>query len=1212
MRRFVNSLIFSLLLIVFGFSGFASCKRKVFDPLEPINKTVPPNILVVVDNSGSMIEDTRNLFIYDHRTNYKMTYYKPSVGYYYHFNLNTQHSDSERFYVPPYNDSNHNNGFKYSTSPAQIPISTGSFVKVGEIQINDDSKVDYAGFAVDIWVPYYIYRHRDHAKVSIKLVHDGVSAQITPTNQWFAYKFKSYYTWGDPNHYQRKRINGRWYYRLRVHYAFPNFYGQKKSGKWKLYLKTAYTSRRLYFERFGLHFDIYVTKMTALKTVLQRIFADNPEVRFSLGTYRANPDSYKRYTWDGDGLLRKSTSWYVNSSNPGLSVWVDWPSDEMDTQSNRTDLLEWIDMKDANHDETVSGGIRKEIFARGYTPIQSCFRNIKSYLSIKYNQDTYQACRNYAVIFLTDGQCTESGCSNTAIRNYIKQIYDGHLIQVGTSTRGTKTYIIGLSLREHDREWLDTWADAGDDGNYNNHTGHAYLPQNSEELMQAFADAVHSASAQEVVISSDVIFGTINPNKAPTGSIFKANQFTTPSGHVYEGTYPAIEANIMFTTKVFYPSWEGDLIAYMPMYRSATDHKLYYFPQNYDSATGTYKPDYPVIWSARDVLAKRLDGYDDNGNHVPGIRDALGLTGNTVSSDDEINFRNILLAVPGGSGSDITNFDLIQVNQFVYDSSLGKYKPVSSLVNQIASTVYAGESDAVNKAKKFIEFVQARMLADITYSSPATIYEPEMGFEDWRDSYLNYKVVARHDRTPVVVVGANDGMLHAFNAYTGEEEWAFIPWGVIKSLKQMVANYDPQNNPSGQVDINDQDDLGRNMHLYGVASSPKVVDVASLDDDNPDNDQWNTILVCGLGGGGNSYFCLDVTDPTNPQIKWDTSVSHDFDDMGETWAYPSMWLAKLGDDYYNLGFFTSGYSLDSSKGKKLYVMDVREGQLLKVVDIASGNENFLFAAPAGILDADARFIKGVYVGDTEGELFRYDFLDDSLCEVFKTNNGYAIITLPAVYVDSSNNEWVSLGEFGCADVYSGTFANHAVLYTIKAFPTQTCNGHKNLIDITSVINSSNFNTSIPLGGHDGYYFNLKYNETMFADPLITTYFYEDSDTGTTQFETVSVFVTYEYPSSGDYCGKGTSYLYIFGVTDLFVGTRDESQNDYGSMVSKGRSGSPVKTGVSGTVWINTPDGPLRIMPLDNSAGSASIPVYSPFSVSCTDAKKVGAGSWMVY
>ncbi|BBB33553.1 hypothetical protein TTHT_2118 [Thermotomaculum hydrothermale] len=1200
MRRVINSAILCLLMITFAFSGYAACTRKVFDPLEPINKTVPPNILVVVDNSGSMAWDTRNLYLYDYRTNTYVWYgdYAPATGDYYHYSLDYQKYYSRIRRVQPYER------FDYSTPAGLTRISTGNYAKVGEIQIPDSGKVDYAGFAVDVWVPYDVYRNRTKANISIKLEHEGIETEIKPTNQWFAYRYSDGYAGSR----DRKIINGRYYYRLRVQYAFPQFYGQDKAGVWKLYLKTSYTTYRLYYERFGLAFNIYVSKMTALKTVLKRIFEANPEVRFALGTYKARA-SYTT-VWDADGLKRSSYYWYVTSSNPGLSVWEDWPSDGIDTQSNRQSLIEWIDLKDANHDETVNGSLRKEIFARGYTPIQSCMRNVRSFLNYKYSQDSYQACRNYAVVFMTDGECTERGCSNTTIRNTIASIYRDHIIQVGTSSRGTKTYVIGLSLKEEDRQWLDDWADAGDDGDYRNNSAHAYMPQNSEELMEAFSDAVHSASAQEVVINSDVIFGTINPDKAPAGTIFHADTFTTPSGATYEGKYPALEANIMYTTKIFYPSWEGDLIAYMPMYRSASDHKLYYFPQIYDSSTGTYKPDYPKIWSAREELSKVLNGYDDNGNHVPGIRDALGMTGYTTTEDDSIPWRNIKLVVPNGA---YPNFTMINLNQFVYDSTNQKWVPSPTLVSQVADAVYPGDSNAIGKAAKLIHFVQTRMLGDITYSSPSTIFEPEMGFEDWRDSYLKYKIVARHLRTPVVVVGANDGMLHGFNAYTGKEEWAVIPWGVIESLKQMVDNYDPENNPSGQVDVTNQDSLGRNMHIYGIASSPKIVDIGNLDDDNPDNDEWRTVLVCGLGGGGNSYFCLDVTNPLNPQIRWDTSTNSDFDDLGETWAYPAMWLTKMGNDYYNVGFFTSGYSTDNSKGKELYVMNIATGDLITKKSILSGrNDDFLFAAPAGILNPDARFIKGVYVGSTHGELFRYDLMADDVCEVFDTNNGYAIITLPAVYVDSSNNEWVSIGELGCQDVYSGIFANNAVLYTFKAYPTRSCNGSKNLVDLTQYVDNSNFNTEIPLGGNDGYYFELKRNETMFADPLITTYFYEDADTGATKFETVSVFVTYQYPESGDYCGLGTSYLYIFGVTDLFVGTREDNQNDYGSMVSKGRSGSPVRTGVSGTVWINTPDGPLRIMPLDDSAGSSSIPIYSPLSTNCSDAKKVGAGSWVVY
>ncbi len=1196
MKRVFNFLVFLLIFVTYSYSGYAACTRKVFDPLEPINKTVPPNILVVVDNSGSMAWDTRNVYIRDHR--YARFLGSPTTGDYYHYNLPYQNTNDKAYYVPHYSR------FDYRTPVHRRRVRT-NMTLMGQIDVPENGEINYVGIAVDIWVRYNVYNDRTLAQITIRLEHNGVTAEITPTDQWFAYRYSS----GDDNDVEVRRIHRRWYYRLRVQYAFPDFHKMDKSGTWKLYLKTNYTGNRIYYDRFGLTFNPIVNKVTALKTVLQRIFTNNPNVRFALGTYRAG----SRYStvWDGDGLRRYSNRWGV--INPaGLSIWESWPSDEIDTQSNRDDVLAWVDMKITDEDEYFNGGLRKEIFASGFTPIRSCFVNIRQYLNSMYGEDSFQSCRNYAVIFLTDGQCWADplGCDNNAIRDIIQEIYQDHVISVGTTNRGTKTYVIGLSLRPRDRQWLDSWADAGDDGDYTNHSAQAYMPQNADELEQAFADAIHSASAQEVVINSDVIFGTISPEKAPSGSIFKANQFTTPSGHVFDGTYPAIEANIMFTTKIFYPSWEGDLVAYMPMYRSATDHKIYYFPQDYDPNTGTYKPDYPKIWSAREELSKRLNGYEGNHGHVPGIRDALGLTTVQTSDSDTIPWRNIKLIYPAGQ---YPNFTMLNLTSFVYDSNEGKWVPSQTLINQVASIVYAGDSNAEEKAKKFIEFVQARMLADITYSSPATIYEPNMGFEDWRDSYMKFKIVERNTRTPVVVIGANDGMLHAFNAYTGREEWAIIPWGVIDSLKDMVANYDPQNNPSGQVDVTVQDALGRNMHIYGVASSPKIVDIGHLNDDNPDNDSWNTVLVCGLGGGGNSYFCLDVTDPLHPQVKWDTSTSADFSDMGETWAYPAMWLTKLDDDYKTVGFFTSGYSVDTDKGKSLYIVNIDTGELMDKKDLLTGsNKDFLFASPAGILDVDARFIKGVYVGSTYGELFRYDLLNDDVCEVFDTRHNYSIVTLPAVYVDSSNHEWVSLAEFGCEDAFNGTFAKNAVLYTIKAYPENDCNGHKNLIDITSQIDSSNFNTTIPLGGKDGYYFKLQRNETMFADPLITTYFYEDQNSGGTNYETVSVFVTYKYPSSGDYCGLGNSYLYIFGVTDLFVGTRENNQDTYGSRVSKGRSGSPVKTGVSGTVWINTPDGPLRILPLDDSAGSSSIPVYSPFAQNCTDAKKVGAGSWIVY
>ena len=46
----------------------------------------------------------------------------------------------------------------------------------------------------------------------------------------------------------------------------------------------------------------------------------------------------------------------------------------------------------------------------------------------------------------------------------------------------------------------------------------------------------------------------------------------------------------------------------------------------------------------------------------------------------------------------------------------------------------------------------------------------------------NLVVVVALTRKEVVYVGANDGMLHAFDSTTGEELWAFIPPTVASKI----------------------------------------------------------------------------------------------------------------------------------------------------------------------------------------------------------------------------------------------------------------------------------------------------------------------------------------------------------------------------------------------------------------------------------------------
>ena len=108
-------------------------------------------------------------------------------------------------------------------------------------------------------------------------------------------------------------------------------------------------------------------------------------------------------------------------------------------------------------------------------------------------------------------------------------------------------------------------------------------------------------------------------------------------------------------------------------------------------------------------------------------------------------------------------------------------------------------------------------------------------------------VRTQSERTPMIYVGGNDGMLHGFAAATGMEKIAYIPRGAIASLKNLAS-------PSY-------------THQYYVDGSPMTGDVelggvTDLSDGTqayiPD---WRTLLVGTMGAGGKGYFVLDVTNP---------------------------------------------------------------------------------------------------------------------------------------------------------------------------------------------------------------------------------------------------------------------------------------------------------------------------------------------------------------
>lgn len=117
---------------------------------------------------------------------------------------------------------------------------------------------------------------------------------------------------------------------------------------------------------------------------------------------------------------------------------------------------------------------------------------------------------------------------------------------------------------------------------------------------------------------------------------------------------------------------------------------------------------------------------------------------------------------------------------------------------------------------------------------------------------------AHAGRTAAVYVGANDGMLHAFNAANGNELFAYIPSWMGPKLSALT---DPAYSHQSYVD------------------ATPAIGVAKTGSGTTAND-WKTVLVSGTGGGGKGVFALDITDPTNfdaSKVLWEFTQANDAD-----------------------------------------------------------------------------------------------------------------------------------------------------------------------------------------------------------------------------------------------------------------------------------------------------------------------------------------------
>jgi len=281
------------------------------------------------------------------------------------------------------------------------------------------------------------------------------------------------------------------------------------------------------------------------------------------------------------------------------------------------------------------------------------------------------------------------------------------------------------------------------------------------------------------------------------------------------------------------------------------------------------------------------------------------------------------------------------------------------------------------------------MLGDIVNSTPALAGQDTQHYEELPSDYGSatysaYVNVTKKARTPVLYVGANDGMLHAFNGQTGDEIFAYIPRGAYSKLAGLSAvPFDHQYVVDGSVTVGD-------AYVKLAGESTK---------------SWHTIVVGSMGAGGRGVFALDVTTPTSPKVIFDISHTDtafsDRNDLGfnngKIFIVPT--AAAAGSSSWNVIFGNGGNSINGYA--KLIAINLETPSSTTVVDTKAkmSTGDLLANGLSGVsLIPDGNGIYTyAYAGDLMGNMWKFDLTSTSATG-WKVAYGTTTAPLPLIKV----------------------------------------------------------------------------------------------------------------------------------------------------------------------------------------------------------------------
>ena len=697
-----------------------------------------------------------------------------------------------------------------------------------------------------------------------------------------------------------------------------------------------------------------------------------------------------------NGSLTQSTTTTI-SSNPNNST--DPYFDPSNIAGPAINYVLW-DANDYGNLEDPAGTIVSGLKAGGGTPMYSMVKEISKYFTNSLISDGAKACRRNFNIIITDGEANDLQAADTPSELY-------NLYTSVDTTYPIETFMIGFGYSGNvsGPTYIQQMANAGaginPSSNPNGISFSATVGSSSTALVlppaafsttngvlvgDTISDNGNESDDCEAANNNSGVYANGNDCAVVTGiypntdTVLLSNSLKNTAGTLtVSGTvYLTFNYNELINslTTIF-----DQIEAQSTSFTSPVVHQVN--AQNGNVYYANFKALNQPLWGEGNIFLFKLNSqgqltgpngsavsaggqiitsdsyWGDNGNGAGGNLQTESPSSRFITTSEINSSTGLNETIPFNTGNAANLESLLGLNSSNYATVCPGSVSESACAYDIINFVLNPDSATDNWK-----------LGAIFHSDPVLISPPSYPYSSL--SYQSFKI-AYAERRMVLVVGANDGMLHGFDAGTwdsstssfsdgtGSELFGYIPPDFLdingsSSLPKITSWYETSVTQPSIYEFTDSTPSINDTffgNIFNGAANSVDASVYSISAGIPVS-SWHTVLIGGEMDGGKSYYAVDLTNPGNlgntyPNGLWDFSdASASTDPMGNTWSEPLITYVCLPNPNYNstnggtgvcgnnpspqspltapnyiqtyLAFIGGGYSTNNTAGQSVYAL----------------------------------------------------------------------------------------------------------------------------------------------------------------------------------------------------------------------------------------------------------------------------------------------------